>query len=120
MKCARPQNSETSALAQRHFNQPEDLFPDSLLDIAPAIWPKAGTIAYEALDSLCIGPLTQAEFKPSWRLAAYILDLEHMGWSFIRRDVVRPGCRTPITEYRLDRTAPRTVAALLQQQKGGA
>ena len=120
MNSARPTEAKASALAQRHFNQPADLFPDSLPETVPATWPRVGTIAADVLAALLIGPLTQADYKPSWRLAAYILDLEHLGWKFIRRDVVRPGYKTAITEYRLDHADPRTTAAMTARQKGGA
>lgn len=120
MKNARPQTTGTSALTQRNSTPPNDLFPDTLPPIAPATWPKDGTIEQDVLNRLCAGPLTQADYSESWRLAAYVLELANRGWRINRKDVIRHGFRTPITEYSLDRTDPRTAAALLQRQEGGA
>lgn len=97
---------------------PLDLFPDSLPPIVPATPPRPGTIMADVLNALHAGPVTQAEYKRSWRLAAYVGDLEERGWSINRRDVVRPGYRSAITEYSLDRSDPRTAAALASRQRG--
>ena len=118
MNSARPTEAKASALAQRHFNQPNDLFPDTFSPIAPATWPKEGTIEHDVLSRLCSGPLTQADYSESWRLAAYVLEISHRGWCINRKDVIRPGFRTPITEYSLDRTDPRTAAAIALRHKG--
>lgn len=119
MNSARPQPTGTSAHEQRHSTPTADLFPDTLPPIVPATWPKAGTLEHDVLNRLCSGPLTQADYGESWRLAAYVSELANRGWRLNRRDVVRPGYRTPITEYSLDHTDPRTAAALSECQKGG-
>ena len=118
MNSARPQTTGTSALEQRHYIQPADLFPNSLPPILPATWPKAGTLEYDVLSRLKAGPLTQADYGESWRLAAYVLQLSQRGWRINRSDVVKPGFRTPITEYSLDRTDPRTAAAVASRHRG--
>lgn len=120
MKNARPQTTEASAREQRHFNPAHDLFPDTLPPVVPALWPQRGTRADEALQAVLITPLNQADYWHGWRLAAYIKELEYDGWRFLKRDVARPGCRRPITEYAIDRTDPGTAAALASRQKVAA
>lgn len=93
-----------------------DLFPDTMPEAIPALWPTGGTRAYEALIALLQSPQNQAEYKNGWRLSAYVKALEYLGWSFIKRDIEHAGCRRPITEYRLDRTCPRTTAGIAKQR----
>jgi len=119
MKNARPQISETSALEQRHFNPPDDLFPENLSPVVSAVWPNPGTLTADVLDVLLTRPVNQAEYKRSWRLAAYVGQLDKRGWRITRRDVTRPGHRSPITEYTLDRSDPRTATAIASRQHGG-
>lgn len=107
-----------SALDKRHFNPTADLFPDSLPLVSAALWPTGGTRADEALKALIEGPQNQADYWQGWRLAAYVKELEYDGWAFIKRDIARPRCRRPITEYSLDRTDPSTAAALASRQMG--
>lgn len=90
----------------------DDLFPETLPPVNPALWPTRGTRADEALQALITGPQNQADYFDGWRLAAYVQALEDMGWSFTTRDVIRPRCRRPIAEYQLDLAAPATAAAL--------
>lgn len=101
-----------SALRKRKYNALNDLFPESLPPVVPALWPTRGTRADEALQALLQGPQNQADYWQGWRLAAYVQSLEEGGWCFITRDIIKPGCRRPIKEYRLDRTDPGTTAAL--------
>lgn len=119
MKNARPQTTEASALDKRHFNPTADLFPDSLPPVTPALWPTRGTRADEALQAMQQGPQNQADYWQGWRLAAYVKELEYLGWAFLKRDISRPRCRRSITEYRIDRTDPSTAAALASRQMGG-
>lgn len=107
-----------SAPSKRHFNPTADLFPDSLPPVVAALWPNRGTRADEALQAMQQGPQNQADYWQGWRLAAYVKDLEYLGWAFLKRDITRPRCRRPITEYAIDRTDPSTAAALASRQKG--
>ena len=118
MKNARPQNTEASALDKRHFNPTDDLFPELLPPVVAALLPTRGTRADEALQAAIVGPINQADYWIGWRLAAYIKELEYDGWAFIKRDIIKPGCRRPITEYTIDRTDPSTAAALASHQNG--
>ena len=95
-----------------HSSIPDDLFPDTLPPVVPALWPAAGTRAAEALAALLTGPVNQADYRRGWRLAAYIQSLKYDGWRILSRAIRRPGCRREIAEYRLDRTDPATAAAL--------
>lgn len=99
----------------RHDNT-LDLFPDLLPQVVPALWPTNGTRPAEALAAVIACPVNQAEYHDGWRLAAYIKELEYDGWRFIKRDIVRPGCRRAITEYSLDRSDPATAAALASRE----
>ena len=107
-----------SAPNKRHFNPSGDLFPESLPPVVAALLPTRGTRADEALQAAIFGPINQADYWIGWRLAAYIKELEYDGWAFIKRDIIKPGCRRPITEYTLDRTDPSTAAALASRQNG--
>ena len=90
-----------------------DLFADCLPPVMPAMQPQAGTRADEALSILMQGPTNQADYPGNgWRLAAYVQSLEYLGWRFVARPIIKPGCRRPIAEYRLDLTDPRTIAGL--------
>lgn len=107
-----------SAPSKRHFTPTADLFPESLPPVVAALWPTHGTRAHEALQAAIVGPINQADYWIGWRLAAYIKELEYLGWGFIKRDITRPGCRRAITEYTLDRTDQRNALALTMCQKG--
>ncbi|MBL8369098.1 MAG: hypothetical protein JNM54_14470 [Candidatus Accumulibacter sp.] len=112
MKTLPNQTASESAPSKRHSTA-EDLFPDTLPRVTIATSPKPGTRPDEALNALLTGPQNQAEYDgQGWRLAAYVQQLEDRGWRFITRDIVRPGCRRPIAEYRIDRSDPGTAAAL--------
>jgi hypothetical protein len=104
---------------KRSYSTPSlDLFPESLPPVTPAHWPAAGTRADDVLQALLCGPVNQADYWQSWRLGASIKTLQYDGWAFIKRDILKPGCRAPITEYTLDRSDPGTAAALASRQKG--
>lgn len=112
MKNARPPK-EASALSQRRNDtaQPGS-FPDLLL-VAPApILPRPGTVKADALDAIIAGKVTQAEFRRSWRLAAYIEDLIEDGWSVGSEWVMLPGSRDPIKCFWIDLQDPATRAAV--------
>lgn len=119
MKNARPQTTEASALDKCHSNATGDLFPELLPTVAPAIWPTAGTQADNTLRSLLRAPaLTQADYRHSWRLAAYVNCLRNAGWAIGSRLVSAPNGNAHISEYTLDRAEPRTAAALATRQAG--
>lgn len=113
MRSAHTTEVTVSALDPRHNHTANDLFPDTLPPITPALWPTRGTRADEALHALISAPQNQADYWHGWRLAAYVKELEYDGWAFIKRDINRPGCRRSITEYRIDRADPGTSAALI-------
>lgn len=76
-------------------------------------WPRPRTRAEEALQALLAGPQNQYDFREGgWRLAANVQKLEDLGWRFITREIMRPGCRRTIKEYRIDRSESGTAAAL--------
>lgn len=106
-----------SALDKSDYNR-NDLFPETLPPVVPAYWPSKGTRSDEALQALIESPQNQADYWQGWRLAAYVKDLEYDGWSFHKRDITKPGCRAPITEYSINRDDPGTAAALAMR-KGG-
>lgn len=114
MKNARPQTSEASA-AQPHFNGQASLFPEEPQVLA-ASWPTAGTQADKALHALLLRPtITQAEYRHSWRLAAYVNALKNAGWAICKRMITPPGWHASIAEYSLNKSAPAVVAALRQR-----
>ena len=118
MKNAPAKKNDESAPSKRHSNPLNDLFPESFPPVVPACWPAAGTRADEALQALLTAPQNQADYWHGWRLAAYIRELTDFGWVFIKREITKPGCRRPITEYAIDRTDPGTATALASHQKG--
>ena len=118
MRSAHDTEVNMSALDPRPNGTAYDLFPDTMPPIVAAFWPTVGTRADEALQALLTASQNQADYWQGWRLAAYIKELEYCGWKFIKRDILRPGCRRPITEYTIDRTDPSTAAAIASRQKG--
>lgn len=117
MRSAHTTEVTMSALEPRHNHTANDLFPETLPPVVPASWPASGTRAFEALQAMIVAPQNQADYWPGWRLAAYVKELEYLGWCFIKRSISKPGCRREISEYKLDQTDPATVAAL---EAGGA
>ncbi len=65
------------------------------------VWPNHGTLAAEALARLLTGErLTQPAFGTSrWRLAAYIKDLDYLGWPVKSAPIHCPGRTRPIAQY---------------------
>jgi hypothetical protein len=112
MKTPPNQQAFESAPSKRHFNPTAPLFPELEPPVTAALWPTRGTRADEALQALLQSPQNQADYWIGWRLAAYVQSLEDDGWCFITRDIIKPGCRRAIKEYKLDRTDPSTAAAL--------
>ena len=119
MENAPDKKSIESVLRKRlDYSPTADLFPESLPPVAPAFWPTSGTRADEALQALIERPQNQADYWHGWRLAAYVKELKDLGWSFLTREITKPGCRRPIAEYELDRDAPGAAATLASFQKG--
>ena len=119
MKSAPAARSNESALEQRRNDTAPDLFPDTLPPVTPAYWPKDGTRAAAALEALIAGPQNQADYRPGWRLAAYVQSLEYDGWRIRSRLFKHPRCACPIAEYTLDRQDPATAAALDKRKQAG-
>ena len=119
MRSARPAEAEASALEPRRNDTAPDLFPDTLPPVTPACWPKEGTRAAAALEALIAGPQNQADYRPGWRLAAYVQSLEYDGWRIRSRLFRHPRCARPIAQYTLDRQDPATAAALAKRKQGG-
>ncbi len=116
MKSARPPK-EADALDKRRQNTTPDLFP-SLLPAAPApILPRPGTVKDAALAAIVAGKVTQADFRRSWRLAAYIDELIDDGWVVCSEWVMLPGWRDPIKRYWIDLQDPATRAAVAAYKK---
>lgn len=115
MKSARP-HSEASALDPRS-NHTADLFAD-LLPARPApILPRPGTVKAAALQAIIEGRITQAEFRRSWRLAAYVGELIDDGWIVCSEWVTLPGWSDPVKKYWIDLSDPETSAAVSAYQK---
>ena len=120
MENAPDKKTGESVLRKRlDYSPTADLFPDSLPPVVAALSPTAGTRAAEALAACISAPQNQADYWYGWRLAAYVKELEYDGWRFIKRDILKPGCRRVITEYELDRTDPCTAAALASRHSRG-
>jgi len=119
MKSAHPPK-EASALDQRRNDTAQpDLFAADLPAVIPALWPNKGTRKADALAALIAGPQNQCDYRPGWRLAAYVQSLEYDGWSIRSRLFKHPRCARPIAEYTLDRQAPATAAALERRNQAG-
>lgn len=118
MKNARPPK-EASALDKRRNDTAPDLFPETLPAAIPAVWPSDGTRKADALRALIAGPQNQADYRPGWRLAAYVKSLKYDGWGIRSRLIAHPRCRPLIAEYSLDQQDPATAAALALRNEGG-
>lgn len=112
MRSARHTEVQASALEPRRNDTAPDLFPDTLPAATPAIWPTAGTRKADALEALIAGPQNQCDYRPGWRLAAYVQALKYDGWAIRSRLITHPRCRPLIAEYTLDRQDPATATAL--------
>ena len=117
MRSARPTEVKASALEPRRNDTASDLFPDTLPPVTPACWPNEGTRAAAALEALIAGPQNQCDYRPGWRLAAYIRSLRDDGWAIRSRLIAHPRCRPLIAEYTLDRQDPATAAALAKRKQ---
>lgn len=87
-------------------------------DFNPA-WPNPNTLPGKALARMLAGErLTQPRFGlHNWRLAAYVKELDYLGWPIEAQDVpCLEGCGTgrPIREYWL----PQRVIAAISGSKG--
>lgn len=121
MKSARPTEVNASALDQRPHHSASDLVPDTLPAAAAPILPKPGTVKDRALAALIAGKITQAEFRFSWRLAAYIDELVDDGWAIASEWITLPGWAAPIKRYWIDLQDETTRAAVAAYRgKGGA
>ncbi len=108
-----------SALDKRRNDTTSDLFP-GLLPAAPApILPRPGTVKDAAVAAIIEGKVTQADFRRSWRLAAYIDDLIDDGWAICSEWVTLPGWRDPIKRYWVDLKDPTTRAAVAAYRSQG-
>lgn len=112
MKTPPNQTASESAPSKRNFNLTAPLFPELEPPVVAASWPNPNTRDGEALAALLVAPQNQADYWSSWRLGASIKSLQYKGWEFIKRNIIKPGCRKAIAEYELDRTAPSVKAAL--------
>lgn len=118
MKKRPTDKSQSSANNRPHYNPQQDGKQQELFE-RPAInprWPTPGTLVYEALARMLSGErLTQIGFGfHGWRLAAYVKELQYMGWSVCKGEVTAPTAYKagkPIREYWLSSdtiTAART------------
>lgn len=89
-----------------------DLFPGSLPAAPVPILPRPGTVKDAALAAIVAGKITQADFRRSWRLAAYIDELVDDGWAVCSDWITLPGWRDPIKRYWIDLQDPATRAAV--------
>ena len=120
MKNAPAAQSNESALEQRHFNPSAPLFPELEPAATPALWPTPGTRKADALQALIAGPQNQCDYRPGWRLAAYVKSLAYDGWRIRSRLFKHPRCKPLIAEYSLDRQDPATAAALQARRQSGS
>lgn len=116
MKKRPTDKSQQSANGQLKDNQNHDPEQFSLLPPEPfnPTWPNSGTLAAEALARLLTGErLTQPAFGTNrWRLAAYIKDLDYLGWPVKSAPVHHPGRARPIAQYWLDNKTIMAARAL--------
>ena len=122
MKTPTPRESKAGVLAARQ-DHTTDLFPCTLPAAPAPILPRPGTVKAAALAAIIEGKTTQAEFRRSWRLAAYVDELVDDGWHVRSEWVTLPGWCAPIKRYWIDLEDPATraaVAAFRLQAGGGA
>jgi hypothetical protein len=117
MKNARPQTTEASALDKRNDTAQQTL-PGIESPPFLAQLPAQDTHAADTLARLLTGErLTQPSYGfHGWRLAAYIKELDYLGWPIQRQDVPPPrSCQTtrPIREYWLK---PDTICAAMSMR----
>ncbi|CAB3784027.1 hypothetical protein LMG28614_01851 [Paraburkholderia ultramafica] len=88
-----------------------------------ATWPSTGTFAAEVLSRLLRGErLTQPSFGPErgWRLAAYVFELQTLGWSIVSTPVRTPGRARAIAEYSLSAPTIRAARRMRGKRNGAA
>lgn len=92
MKTLPNQTASESAPSKRDYSPSACLFPELEPPIAAALWPKPETNPGDALARMLTGErLTQPSYGfQGWRLAAYIKELEYLGWAIQRADVPAP------------------------------
>lgn len=106
MKKRPTDKSQSSANNRPHYNPQQDGQQQELFE-RPAInprWPTPGTLVYEALARMLSGErLTQISFGfHGWRLAAYVKELQYLGWSVCKGEAAAPAAYKtgkPIREY---------------------
>lgn len=113
----RPTPHEKSSALEPRRDSITDLFPETVPRRPAPIVPTKGTVKHTALLALIFGPVSQATFERSWRLAAYINELAADGWAIRSREIVWHG--KTIAEYRLDLDHAPTRAAVAAVRTGG-
>lgn len=98
MKTPGTPNAVPSAATQGDYTA-QDLFPALLPAGTAPILPRPGTVKDSALAAIIRGKVTQADFRRSWRLAAYIDEIADNGWAVCSEWVTLPGWRDPIKLY---------------------
>lgn len=111
MKTPTPRNGKAGVPEARQHHT-TDLFPGSLPAAPVPILPRPGTVKDAALAAIVAGKITQADFRRSWRLAAYIDELVDDGWAVCSDWITLPGWRDPIKRYWIDPQDPATRAAV--------
>lgn len=122
MKTPTPFESKAGVPEARQHHNTDDLF-SGLLPAAPApILPRPGTVKDAALAAIIEGKITQADFRRSWRLAAYIDELVDDGWAVCSDWITLPGWRDPVKCYWIDlQDGPtRAAVAAYKAQSGQA
>ena len=113
----RPTPHEKSSALEPRRDSITDLFPETVPRRPAPIVPTKGTVKHTALQALFSGPVSQATFERSWRLAAYINELTADGWAIRSREIAWHG--KTIAEYRLDLDHAPTRAAVAAVRRGG-
>ena len=117
MKTPTPRNGKAGVPEARQHHT-TDLFPGSLPAAPAPILPRPGTVKAAALAGIVAGKITQADFRRSWRLAAYIAELIDDGWSVCSDWITLPGWSDPIKRYWIDLQDGPTRAAVAAYKRG--
>ena len=113
----RPTPHEKSSALEPRRDSITDLFPETVPRRPAPVVPTKRTVKHAALLALIFGPVSQATFERSWRLAAYINELTADGWAIRSRETAWHG--KTIAEYRLDLDHAPTRAAVAAVRRGG-
>jgi len=113
----RPTPHEKSSALEQRRDSITDLFPESVPRRPAPTVPTKRTVKHAALLALIFGPVSQATFERSWRLAAYINELTADGWAIRSREIAWQG--KTIAEYNLDFDHAPTRAAVAAVRAGG-